>query len=127
MPSGVMAQSIAVLVHSTAVHKRQNKKTRQDQLPHRPAGADKAGPRATGDAQAPAFVNPQDRRDAVVQCFACYELSHLLLHEEGGYRELLGMKALAPSTFSSAAKEAADGRPRPRQPTKQRWFRRRRF
>jgi hypothetical protein len=115
MPSGAMAQSIALLVHATDVNKRQNKQTRQDQLPHRPAGADEGGPRATGDAQAPAFINPQDGRDAVVECFACYESSHLLLHEEDGYRELLGMKALAPSTFSSAAKEAANPGPGNRQ------------
>ena len=49
LPSGVMAQSIALLIHSSATQRK---------------------------------------------TFACHSTSHLLLHEQEGFRELLGMEAL---------------------------------
>ena len=63
MPSGVMAQSIALLAHRAA-------------------------------------SKPYDEEG----CFACHESSHLLLHEQDAYRELLGMGALvlpSPTTHNN--------------------------
>jgi threonine aldolase len=62
MPSGVMAQSIALLIHQAA-------------------SKDQQGPSA---------------------CFACHESSHLLLHEQHAYRELLHMDPIVISTVSKA-------------------------
>ena len=65
MPSGVVAQSIALLVHH-------HNKTRIGPLP------------------APPLEHP---------CFACHHTSHLLLHEEHAYRELLGLDVVVLTTM----------------------------
>ena len=63
MPSGVMAQSIALLIHS--------KKT-------------KSTTRSKED-------RPPDNKNEANNFFACHYTSHLLLHEQDGYRELCNM------------------------------------
>ena len=63
MPSGVMAQSIALLIHQ------------------------------------------QQQRSECVR-FACHHSSHLLLHEQDAYRELLGMECMV---LPASGKEAIDG------------------
>jgi threonine aldolase len=92
MPSGVMAQSIALLIHATdgnrIVTGRQQAGTEID-------------PSQVVYAPSPESINLWNRRDAT-RCFACHESSHLLLHEEEGYWELLGMTALVLSTSSSS-------------------------
>jgi Beta-eliminating lyase len=85
MPSGVVAQSIALLIH----HHRSS--TSQE-------GED---PRGVEDGA------PHTNRG----CFACHESSHLLLHEQHAYRELLGMEALvlpSPPTTSTTASSSID-------------------
>jgi Beta-eliminating lyase len=68
MPSGVMAQSIALLIHH---HRSSTSQEGED-----PRGVEDGTPNTNGG------------------CFACHESSHLLLHEQHAYRELLGMEAL---------------------------------
>jgi threonine aldolase len=66
MPSGVMAQSIALLIHRR----------------HR------GGPRATG------LNNVADEEQSPRGTFACHRTSHLLLHEGEAYSELLNLDAI---------------------------------
>jgi len=71
MPSGVMAQNIALLIHSQSNRSRE-KNSEQKNM------------------------------------FACHHTSHLVLHEQNAYRDLLGMEALIIST-SSKANENKEG------------------
>jgi Beta-eliminating lyase len=77
MPSGVMAQSIALLVHHHNSSRNDTTTTRSDAARVNPARRDVARHGASGGG-----------------CFACHESSHLLLHERDAYRELLGMEVL---------------------------------
>jgi Beta-eliminating lyase len=69
MPSGIMAQSIALLIHNDQHHHHQPK----DQ-----------------DQQQTKSNNKRIERSA----FACHPTCHLLLHEQSAYAELLGMSAV---------------------------------
>jgi threonine aldolase len=71
MPSGVMAQQIALLIHASQ-QRKQNQKQQ-------------------------------------AQYFACHHSSHLLLHEQDGFRELLGMEALVIRTNSNNSDQHHDG------------------
>jgi Beta-eliminating lyase len=69
MPSGIMAQSIALLIHNQQHHHHQQAKD-QDQQQTK--------------------SNQRIERSA----FACHPTCHLLLHEQDAYAELLGMSAV---------------------------------
>jgi Beta-eliminating lyase len=70
MPSGVMAQSIALRIH----HHRSST--------------------SNGDTSSHDETDTSRGDHTNLGCFACHESSHLLLHEQHAYRELLGMEAL---------------------------------
>jgi threonine aldolase len=87
MPSGVMAQSIALLIHY-----------------HRSSSSN--GDTSSRDEK---DMSRGDHTNG--GCFACHESSHLLLHEQDAYRELLGMEALvlpSPPTTSTTATSIVD-------------------
>lgn len=75
MPSGVMAQSIALLIH----HHNQ----------HQAAAA-----AATKMVSSTDGANFRPAPAALEGVFACHSTSHLLLHEKDSYSQLLNMKAL---------------------------------
>lgn len=75
MPSGVMAQSIALLIHS--------KSSRGD--------GQGDSDESAGEEQSVQSCRYMASRAAK---FACHRTSHLLLHEQDGYSDLLGMDAV---------------------------------
>jgi threonine aldolase len=77
MPSGVMAQSIALLIHA-----KNNK--------NHPDGASTSG------------GTTKKNKANTVRHFICHHSSHLLLHEQDAYRELLNMNAIVVDTTDKA-------------------------
>lgn len=89
LPSGVMAQAIALLIHRDNWNKSSEKKRKKTDTNEESPHADTTTVRHCN-------------------AFACHHSSHLLLHEEDSYHELLGMQAFILSTINKNPEEQGD-------------------
>ena len=88
MPSGVMAQSIALLIHNDSLRRSIGRRGDGGEEEDRAADERNCSP-----------------SDGTRGRFACHHSSHLILHENEGYRHLLSMEPLILSTQTRVYKE----------------------
>merc|ERR1719506_2425711 len=80
MPSGVMAQSIALLIHASSSSSSQTSSSSKKKNNNNSAGNSNG--------------NRNNEEQSKRKIFACHRTSHLLLHENEGYADLLHMDAV---------------------------------
>jgi Beta-eliminating lyase len=101
MPSGVMAQSIALLIHGA--RSSSSKKSIETERNHADTRSSSSSSSSSSMGRTIKKKKKKKKKTAAAgPYFICHESSHLLLHEQDAYRELLNVDAIVVSTRDRA-------------------------